>query len=74
MYTFFDLDSDKSSSDSGSPAPIIFVENYTVYYIPDVGSKTKKIFPISRPDQVLPEVVIHGIPDWIYEGKMTPFK
>jgi hypothetical protein len=51
-----------------SPAAIVFVENYTVYYIPDVSSRTKKIYPISQADQVVPEVVIHGIPDWIYEG------
>jgi hypothetical protein len=54
-----------------SPAPIVFVENYTVYYIPDVSSRTKKIYPISQEDQVVPEVVIHGIPDWIYEGDNT---
>ena len=47
---------------------MVFVENFTVYYIPDVGAKTKKIYPISGVDTVVPEVVINGIPDWIYEG------
>ena len=53
-----------------APAPIIFVENFTVYFIPDVGAKAKKVYPISQVDQVVPEVVINGIPDWIYEGNV----
>ena len=47
---------------------IVFVENYTVFYIADVGAKKKRIFPISDVANVVPEVLIHGIPDWIYEG------
>ena len=53
---------------ASAPAPIVFVENFTVYFIPDVGEKSKKVYPISQVDQVVPEVVINGIPDWIYEG------
>ena len=60
--------SSEPESETSPPAPIVFVENFTVYYIPDVGAKTKKIYPISGVDTVVPEVVINGIPDWIYEG------
>jgi hypothetical protein len=34
------------------PAPIVFVENFTIFYIPDVGAKTKKVYPISQEEQV----------------------
>lgn len=47
---------------------IVFVENYTVFYIPNVGAEKKRVFPLSNVANVVPEVVIHGIPDWIYEG------
>nr|XP_040581987.1 inactive dipeptidyl peptidase 10-like [Lepeophtheirus salmonis] len=50
-----------------SPAGLIFVENYNIYYVPDITQSKKKIYPISPRDTVIPEVVIHGIPDWIYE-------
>ena len=46
---------------------IVFVEDYNVFYIPDVGSKAKRVFPISGQKAAVPEVVIHGVPDWIYE-------
>lgn len=48
---------------------LVFVENYSVFYIPDVSQTSKRIFPVSSIADVIPEVVIHGIPDWIYEGK-----
>ena len=57
-----------ASSDSHTDA-IIFVENYNIFYIPDVGIEEKKVFPISQTEVVIPEVIFHGIPDWIYEGK-----
>jgi hypothetical protein len=28
------------------------VENFTIFYIPDVGAKTKKVYPISQEEQV----------------------
>lgn len=49
----------------------MFVENYSVYYIPDVGGgggDRRRIYPISDSSVVEKEVVMHGIPDWIYEG------
>ena len=45
------------------------MEGYNIYYIPDVAIEDKKIFPISQEEWVKAEVIIHGIPDWIYEGK-----
>ena len=61
------LPSSAKSSHSGSA--IVFVENYSIYYIPDVGKYEKReIFPISSSEEVT-DAVIHGIPDWIYEGK-----
>ena len=46
------------------------MEDYSVFYIPDVGSKVKRVFPLSSREEgdVVPEVLIHGVPDWIYEG------
>ena len=63
------LPSSAKSSHSGSA--IVFVENYSIYYIPDVGKYEKReIFPISSSEEVT-DAVIHGIPDWIYEGKRS---
>ena len=45
------------------------MEDYSIFYIPDVAIEDKKIFPISQEEWVKAEVIIHGIPDWIYEGK-----
>ena len=47
---------------------IVFVEDYNIFYIPDVAIEEKKIFPLSQAEVVIPEVIFHGIPDWIYEG------
>ena len=58
-----------SSDSQGSTDAIVFVEDYTIFYIPDVGAEDKKIFPLSQSEVVIPEVIFHGIPDWIYEGK-----
>jgi hypothetical protein len=33
----------------------------------------RKIVPISLPDQVIPEVLINGIPDWLYEGNLNHY-
>ena len=55
---------------------IVFVEDYNIFYIPDVAIEEKKIFPLSQAEVVIPEVIFHGIPDWIYEGmleKIHPF-
>ena len=57
-----------TSSDASTDA-IVFVEDYNIFYIPDVGAEEKKIFPLSQAEVVIPEVIFHGIPDWIYEGK-----
>ena len=54
-------------SSAGSDA-IVFVENSNIFYIPDVAVEEKKIFPISQGEVVIPDVIFHGIPDWIYEG------
>ena len=56
------------SSPSGTTDAILFVEDYNIFYIPDVGIEEKKIFPLSQTEVVKPEVIFHGIPDWIYEG------
>ena len=56
-----------SSSDASTDA-IVFVEDYNIFYIPDVAVEEKKIFPLSQAEVVIPEVIFHGIPDWIYEG------
>eukprot|EP00094_Tigriopus_californicus_P011472 TCALIF_11077-PA protein Name:"Similar to DPP10 Inactive dipeptidyl peptidase 10 (Homo sapiens)" AED:0.12 eAED:0.12 QI:0/0.84/0.64/0.92/0.76/0.85/14/214/869 len=56
----------REDSSNGNDA-LVFVENYTVFYIPDVSQTSKRIFPVSSIEDVIPEVVIHGIPDWIYE-------
>ena len=45
------------------------MEGYEIFYIPDVAIEDKKIVPVSQADWVKAEVIIHGIPDWIYEGK-----
>ena len=57
-----------ASVDTNTDA-ILFVENYNIFYIPDVGIEEKKIYPISQTEVVIPEVIFHGIPDWIYEGE-----
>ena len=63
-----------SAKSSHSGSAIIFVENYSIYYIPDVGKYDKReIFPISS-SEVVTDAVIHGIPDWIYEGKYITIK
>ena len=51
--------------------PVAFVEDYSVFYVSDVGAAParRRVFPISPPDAVEPEVVMHGVPDWIYEGE-----
>ena len=52
------------------------MEDYNIFYIPDVAIEEKKIFPLSQAEVVIPEVIFHGIPDWIYEGmveKIHPF-
>ena len=49
---------------------IIFVENFTVFYIPDIGKASKSVYPISSNVAIIPEVVINGVPDWIYEGNL----
>lgn len=59
-----------SSPDSNADG-ILFVENYNIFYIPDVSAEDKKIFPVSQSEVVIPEVVFHGIPDWVYEGLMN---
>ena len=52
-----------------SGAGLIFVENYSVFYTPDVSAESnRKVYPISSIESTRPEVVIHGVPDWIYEG------
>lgn len=56
-----------SSSSKDSDA-IVFVENDNIFYIPDVGIEDKRIFPVSQTEMVVPDVIFHGIPDWIYEG------
>ena len=61
------LPNSDESSHLGSA--IVFVEDYSIYYIPDVGKYGKReIFPISSSER-LSDAIIHGIPDWIYEGK-----
>ena len=57
-----------SSEDSNTDA-ILFVENYNIFYIPDVGVEDKKVYPVSQTEVVIPEVIFHGVPDWIYEGE-----
>ena len=57
-----------TQSGSSSTDAILFVEDYNIFYIPDVGIEEKKIFPLSQTEVVKPEVIFHGIPDWIYEG------
>ena len=57
-----------ASVDTNTDA-ILFVENYNIFYIPDVGIEEKKIYPISQTEVVIPEVIFRGIPDWIYEGE-----
>ena len=57
-----------SSEDSKTDA-ILFVENYNIFYIPDVGVEDKKVYPVSQTEVVIPEVIFHGVPDWIYEGE-----
>eukprot|EP00095_Tigriopus_kingsejongensis_P005245 maker-scaffold353_size198981-snap-gene-0.31 protein:Tk05245 transcript:maker-scaffold353_size198981-snap-gene-0.31-mRNA-1 annotation:"dipeptidyl aminopeptidase-like protein 6" len=52
---------------SGTQDAIVFVENYSVFYTPNMAEVLKKIFPISSIEDTVPEVVIHGVPDWIYE-------
>ncbi len=53
---------------------MVFVEDdFNVYYVADVAeaiadSRNAKIYPLSRVEATIPEVVIHGVPDWIYEG------
>ena len=47
---------------------ILFVEDYNIFYIPNVAVEEKKIYPLSQGDVVIPEIVFHGIPDWVYEG------
>ena len=59
-----------TSPDPGTDS-ILFVENFNIFFIPDVGVENKKIYPISQTEAVVPEVVVHGIPDWIYEGKFV---
>ena len=54
------------SSDGG--AALVFVEDFCIFYTPDVSTDGRKVYPISSVESTLPEVVIHGIPDWIYEG------
>ena len=52
-----------------SGSGLIFVENYSVFYTPDVSAESdRKVYPISSIESTRPEVVIHGVPDWIYEG------
>ena len=56
-----------------SGAGLIFVENYSVFYTPDVSAESdRKVYPISSIESTRPEVVIHGVPDWIYEGTGLP--
>ncbi len=52
-------------------ADLLFVEDFNIYYIPNVGLEDKKIYPISQTEVVVSDVVIHGIPDWIYEGTVN---
>lgn len=54
-------------------SPMIFIDNFTLYYIADVAEQNPKVVPISLPEQVIPEVLINGIPDWTYEGIYTFF-
>ena len=62
-----------TQSGSSSTDAILFVEDYNIFYIPDVGIEEKKIFPLSQTEVVKPEVIFHGIPDWIYEGTIIPY-
>lgn len=49
---------------------IVFVEDdYNVYYVPDVAADKKKVYPLSPTETTIPDVVIHGVPDWLYEGR-----
>ena len=50
-----------------SGAALVFVQDFSVFYTPDVVEK--KVYPISSLETTVADVVIHGIPDWIYEGK-----
>ena len=58
----------------GGKTALVFVEDdFNVYYVADVAeaiadSRNAKIYPLSRVEATIPEVVIHGVPDWIYEG------
>ena len=67
MYARWMSSPDVSSSSESTDA-ILFVEDYNIFYIPDVGIEEKKIYPVSQTEVVKPEVIFHGIPDWIYEG------
>jgi hypothetical protein len=58
-----------TSSDATTDA-ILFVEDYNIFYIPDVGVSEKKVYPVSQTEVVVPEVVFHGIPNWVYEGSL----
>lgn len=49
---------------------LAFVEDFSVFYVPDVGAEVKKVYPLSDVTTVEPEVVIHGVPDWLYEGEL----
>ena len=65
---------DANTGESGSSTDaILFVEDYNIFYIPDVGIEEKRIFPLSQTEVVKPEVIFHGIPDWIYEGTIIPY-
>ena len=59
------------ASEAEATDAILFVEDYNIFYIPDVGIEEKKIYPVSQTEVVKPEVIFHGIPDWVYEG-ITP--
>ena len=59
---------DANTESGSSTDAILFVEDYNIFYIPDVGIEEKRIFPLSQTEVVKPEVIFHGIPDWIYEG------
>ena len=48
-----------------------------MYFVPDVaggfggrgGGPRRRVYPISDAGLVRAEVVTHGVPDWIYEGR-----
>ena len=62
-----------AGSESSSSPGLAFVEDYSVYFAPDVAGgfasgRARRVYPVSDPGLVRAEVVTHGVPDWVYEG------